>query len=194
MSGSWIPNSCRSIVRIKPKHDDVDGFYELLGVSPSATDEEVKRAARDAMLKTHPDAGGDEDEFLRVHEAYETLSNPASRAAYDVKERVRGNGRVFVRVSENVPVPHNDEPPAFWKEPQSILGDDDIMLVREWQDMLLEAAWEFGAALPIKAGIGNCPSGYALVDGIAVIDRKAVPQRWAANVYILKGMIDDAKL
>lgn len=47
--------------------------YRVLGLSPDATDAEVKRAYRARVKEVHPDAGGDEREFRRVTRAYETL-------------------------------------------------------------------------------------------------------------------------
>ncbi|MFC7098311.1 J domain-containing protein [Halobaculum marinum] len=44
-----------------------------LGVDPGASQSEVKSAYRDRVKETHPDSGGDEDEFKRVNRAYETL-------------------------------------------------------------------------------------------------------------------------
>jgi len=47
----------------------------VLGVSPDADDSAVRRAYRERIKEVHPDAdGGDEDEFKRVQEAYEVLS------------------------------------------------------------------------------------------------------------------------
>jgi len=48
---------------------------QVLGVSPDADESTVKQAYRDRIKEVHPDAdGGDEDEFKRVQEAYEVLS------------------------------------------------------------------------------------------------------------------------
>ena len=58
-------------------------FYETLGVSRDASAAEIKKAYRAAAKKHHPDAGGDAAEFQKVGEAYETLSDPQKRAAYD---------------------------------------------------------------------------------------------------------------
>ena len=50
-------------------------FYDILGVSKSASDKEIKSAFRKLAQKYHPDAGGDEAKFKEISEAYETLSD-----------------------------------------------------------------------------------------------------------------------
>ena len=63
-------------------------FYEVLEVSKTATDEEIKKAYRRLAKKWHPDANPDnkkeaEEKFKEISEAYETLSNPQKRKMYD---------------------------------------------------------------------------------------------------------------
>lgn len=58
-------------------------LYEVLGVDPSASPEDVKRAYRRKAREHHPDAGGDEERFKEVTRAYEVLSDPVRRRRYD---------------------------------------------------------------------------------------------------------------
>ena len=47
--------------------------YEILGVDRSCSKEEIKRKFRERALETHPDKGGDPEDFRKVREAYEML-------------------------------------------------------------------------------------------------------------------------
>jgi len=62
-------------------------FYEILGISKSATPEEIKKAYRKKALEFHPDKNpGDaaaEENFKACAEAYEILSDPNKKAKYD---------------------------------------------------------------------------------------------------------------
>jgi len=63
-------------------------YYEVLGVGRSATTDEIKKAYRQLAIKHHPDRNPDnkkesEERFKEISEAYEILSDPQKKAAYD---------------------------------------------------------------------------------------------------------------
>jgi DnaJ-class molecular chaperone len=57
--------------------------YSTLGVSKDASQDEIKRAFRRLASQHHPDKGGDTQKFQEIQAAYDTLSDPDKRSAYD---------------------------------------------------------------------------------------------------------------
>lgn len=57
--------------------------YEVLGVTPTASSDELRRAYRRLLRQTHPDTGGDATKFTQVQLAWERIGTPEDRAAYD---------------------------------------------------------------------------------------------------------------
>ena len=76
-------------------------YYEVLGVERTVTIEEIKKAYRKLAVKYHPDKNpGDktaEEKFKELGEAYEALSDPQKRAAYD-----QYGHSAFVRAREDL--------------------------------------------------------------------------------------------
>ncbi len=65
-----------------------EDFYKVLGVERNASDAEIKKKYRSLAMKFHPDRNADNPEaaeikFKQIKEAYEILSDPKKRAAYD---------------------------------------------------------------------------------------------------------------
>ena len=61
-------------------------YYEVLGISKGASEEEIKKAFRKLAKKYHPDVNKEadaEEKFKEINEAYEVLSDPQKRATYD---------------------------------------------------------------------------------------------------------------
>jgi DnaJ-class molecular chaperone len=74
-------------------------YYETLGVSRSAKEEEIKKAHRKLARKYHPDLNpnnkGTEERFKEIQEAYEVLGDPEKRAKYDQLGANWKNGSEF---------------------------------------------------------------------------------------------------
>ncbi len=62
----------------------MDNYYEILGVSKTASKEDIKKAYRKLAHQHHPDKGGDEKKFKKISEAYAVLSNEEKRKQYDM--------------------------------------------------------------------------------------------------------------
>ncbi|KAK8623280.1 hypothetical protein V6N13_118168 [Hibiscus sabdariffa] len=87
-----ISSACSSTAERRASHiASPSSLYEVLGIPMGATCDEIKAAYRRLARVLHPDvsangrneAAASDSEFIRVHEAYSTLSDPDKRADYD---------------------------------------------------------------------------------------------------------------
>src|SRR5262249_30849121 len=93
-------------------------FYEILGVSKSASEDEVKKAYRSLAFKYHPDRNSGDAEaaerFKEAAEAYAVLSDPDKRSVYDRYGHAGLNGSGF---------PHFESAESVFDIFGDILGD-----------------------------------------------------------------------
>lgn len=189
VSGTWCPNTCTRIVHVPRLCLDVDGLYDMIGADPSMSCDQIRSAAKERLMECHPDRGGDAEEFIEVHRAYEVLCDEDSRAEYDSRRNRSGKEpSVSVAVAPSpIRAGHCDRP-AFWKEADSVMSERDIDLVYRWIDLLVETAIEFRAELDVEAGACRYPSGYSIREEKAMIEIGTEPERWAARIFILREM------
>lgn len=69
-------------------------YYNILGVSETASPDEIKKAYRKLANQHHPDKGGDQAKFKDISVAYDTLGNAQKKAEYD-QQRQFGSGTQF---------------------------------------------------------------------------------------------------
>ncbi|MCU0771765.1 MAG: DnaJ domain-containing protein [Verrucomicrobia bacterium] len=75
-------------------------YYQILGLSSSATVEEIKKAYRKLALENHPDLGGSHERMLAINEAFYVLADPSARAAYDEAKREAANAEAQHRAAQ----------------------------------------------------------------------------------------------
>jgi len=73
----------------------MSSHYDVLKISKTATDNEIKQAYRNLAKLHHPDKGGDKEMFQKIQEAYDILSDPKKRHEYD-------NPNTFENIFENM--------------------------------------------------------------------------------------------
>lgn len=67
-------------------------LYETLGVDSNASRDEIRRAYKDLAREKHPDRGGDPEEFKKIQEAHEVLTDEDRKRVYDMTGSVSGGG------------------------------------------------------------------------------------------------------
>ena len=77
-------NNSSSYVRfIRLSELDDNNPYNRLEISQLANEEEIRKAYKKLIIANHPDKGGDSNEFNKIHEAYQMLSNPITKKIID---------------------------------------------------------------------------------------------------------------
>lgn len=108
--------------------------YEILGVSASSSQEDLRRAYRKLMRETHPDTGGSAARFTAVQVAWERVGEPDDRAAYD-----RGRGTASETSGPASWAPQSNSKPAdtrprarSYGHPGGWRRERYLQLIREW--------------------------------------------------------------
>jgi molecular chaperone DnaJ len=62
---------------------NTESYYDILGVKETSTQDEIKKAYRKLAKENHPDSGGNEENFKKISQAYDTLSDDKKKMEYD---------------------------------------------------------------------------------------------------------------
>jgi hypothetical protein len=119
------------------------GHYDVLGLPKAAAGSEIRAAYRRMALATHPDKGGDPDDFRRVVVAFEELGDESRRAAYDRNLELFGSrdGSGSLDPTEVVGMPVDPQPATPSPAPSQ---DSGGWAPSSWPEDV--ARWWYGAA------------------------------------------------
>jgi hypothetical protein len=108
--------------------------YEVLGVSSTASQDDLRRAYRRLMRETHPDTGGNAARFTAVQVAWDYVGDPDDRAAYDRgRPTPRGDETPFVWAPQPRPKQADTRPRArSYGHPGGWRRERYLVLMREW--------------------------------------------------------------
>lgn len=96
-------------------------YYEILGVSSSATPEELRKAYISSSLKYHPDRNSDPEaktKFQEIANAYSILSDPSKRKDYDTAKKLGSNVDpmfLFTSMFDDLLIPEVPNPVYYWQ-------------------------------------------------------------------------------
>lgn len=161
-------------------------LYNVLGVSPSATDADIKQAYRHRSLETHPDrfpVGSPEQSeattrFQEVNNAYYVLSDSGRRREYDLKRRT-GEGSGYGSVPKYGGAKANDQFNNEFKATfEQMMGEDGLRQSSHWCGLWAMVGGAAGVVLGfiifnIPGAMAGAVAGYWL-GSVRDVRKKAV--------------------
>lgn len=175
----------------------VRDYYAILGVVPGERDDTIREAYRTLAKAHHPDRAGraSTDRFREIIEAYETLSDPRRRAAYDRERRRGSDGRHEpVRRRHRTAAVVEPEPLRPWggpppkastsRAPPEVAERRDHVL--ELEILLSPEEAALGPVAPIEVPVTSaCPG----CGGRGVIGRFVCPTCHGAGIVTLRATV-----
>eukprot|EP00435_Cladocopium_sp_Y103_P072313 s177_g39.t2 len=177
--------------------------YSILGVSPEASDAEIKKAYRLVAMQCHPDKGGDKAEFQELHEAYEKIMEQRRSSANLAKS---GGGSSIAINTKTSPwiVPNLqmvEETCPSWKAPSPLGVFDWRDALRHWRLSIqlwrlvarerMATVVTYGSAMgAVVARRGHQPFGSAdrVLRNVVMFNTAITLCRWALALLVTHSM------
>jgi curved DNA-binding protein CbpA len=178
-----------------PAGRDPDEFYAILGLTPDAGVDDIRRAYHQLAMRWHPDRAGPDATFIfqRLSAAYQVLADPVARAAYDRERGVGpGAGEAVppVRRAPGVLIHRLSRPIAVLLACRIAEHADDGAIVLHLKP---EEAAEGGMvtiAMPVAIQCPSCATGPCARCGAT----RAIEELFAAWLAIRPGITDGTML
>lgn len=130
-------------------------YYEVLGVSKTASDEEIKKAYRAKALQYHPDKNqgntAAEEMFKKINEAYSVLSDSKKRADYDLGGTASQHYGAYTQYTRQNPFAYN----PFAQE----ADDDDTMFGQSYRWTFYHSPEQESEPVSHRRGLGALLAG-----------------------------------
>ncbi len=130
-------------------------YYEVLGVSKTASDEEIKKAYRAKALQYHPDKNqgntAAEEMFKKINEAYSVLSDSKKRADYDLSGTASQHYGAYTQYTWQNPFTYN----PFAQE----ADDDDTMFGQSYRWTFYHSPEQESEPVSHRRGLGALLAG-----------------------------------
>ena len=120
--------------------------YDVLGVSASATTDELRRAYRARLRSAHPDTGGDAQDFHAVQAAWELVGTPEARASFDRGRSPGGSTGTFAARAPRSSTPSRPQTRSYG-HPGGWRREKYLTLMREWVGRGVDLPDPYDAAL-----------------------------------------------
>lgn len=164
----------------------IKDYYALLGISPNATQEEIRLAFRQMARVYHPDVNNAPDaetRFREINEAYEILADPEKRKSYDF----------FAVPSEDTAAPQPEPPtpdiPASPASPPARKTEEQRIYPPTWAILLIV----LGACIIVSVGVGallslrsNRPTGGAETATVTKLTTFISPPQIPENITVVQ--------
>lgn len=145
-------------------------LYELMGMDPMSSLEDLRRAARSMLNRSHPDLGGDASGFTDALAAWDAFKDDKSRERYDASVRSQdGYGAIggasisFMKAPRATCV--RRERMSFWKDQWEVVQD---AAAEEWASKLASEMWSARFCVEFDVGVASSATRWWIDGGVAM--------------------------